>query len=294
MAAPRDPPVNVTFFGGLGEIGRNMATIEVDGRIAVVDVGVFFPNPEHLGVDLIIPDWSGAPPSAAEDVEALFLTHGHLDHIGAIGYFLTDFPDVTIYGTKLTLAFVEAILEEWEDLEPRTWSRSCRATPSSTGVRPSRRSRSPTPSRTVSRSRSARRTGWSSTRATSRWTRPPSTGSSPTWRTSRGSATKGVDLLLADSTNADVPGHVPTERTVGRHEGGDREGRGPGGRDLVRVARPPHPAGARRGRGQTGRRPVFVGRSMLRNMGIASELGYLDYDETGGRPQGRPRYDRRS
>jgi ribonuclease J len=73
--------VEITFLGGLGEIGRNMATIEVEGRIGIVDVGVLFPDAEHLGVDLILPDW-GWMLERADDVEAVFITHGHLDHIG--------------------------------------------------------------------------------------------------------------------------------------------------------------------------------------------------------------------
>ncbi|MCA1711955.1 MAG: ribonuclease J [Actinobacteria bacterium] len=114
--ASPSPPVTITFLGGLGEIGRNMATIEVDGRIAVIDVGVSFPTAEHLGVDLILPDWSPLR-ERADDVVAVFLTHAHEDHVGALPFFLQDFPRAVVYGTRLTLAFIAAKLEEWPQLE---------------------------------------------------------------------------------------------------------------------------------------------------------------------------------
>ena len=292
MAAATSPPVNVTFYGGLGEIGRNMASIEVDGRIAVVDCGVFFPNPEHLGVDLIIPDWS-ALRERAGDVSALFLTHGHLDHIGAVGYFLQDFPDVTIYGTKLTLAFVEAILEEWEDLDP---PEMVEIVPGDTvehdvftveavqvthsipdGVAFAFR----TPHGLIVHS------------GDFKMDQTPIDGLVTDMAHFARLGDEGVDLLLADSTNADVPGHVPTEKNVGRSIKEEIE-KAEGLVVVTSFASHVHriqqvlDAAA-----ETGRRPVFVGRSMLRNMGIAKELGYLDYDvEQEVDLQDVPRFDR--
>ncbi|MBW3621534.1 MAG: ribonuclease J, partial [Actinobacteria bacterium] len=272
------PPVNVTFLGGLGEIGRNMCSIEVEGRLAVVDCGVFFPNPEHLGVDLILPDWTVLK-DRGDDVDAVFLTHGHLDHIGAVPYLLQDLPDVTIYGTKLTLAFVEAMLEEWEDLEA----------PDMVEVVPGDTiEHGPFKVEVVQVSHSI------------------PDGCAYAFRTPHGLilhsgdfkmdqtpvddlptdiahlarlGDEGVDLLLADSTNADVPGHVPTERTVGR--GIEAELRKATGLVVVasfasHVHRIQQVLEAAK---EVGRRPVFVGRSMVRNMGIARELGYLEYDE---------------
>ena len=269
------PPVTVTFLGGLGEIGRNMAAIEVDGQVAVVDVGVFFPNAEHLGVDLILPDWSAL---RDKDVTAVFLTHGHLDHIGGLPYFLADFPDVTIYGTKLTLAFVEAILEEWEDLD----------TPEMVEV---------TAPETVVHG--------PFTVEVVQVTHSIPDGCAFAFRTPHGIIVhsgdfkldqtpvddmptdlahfarlgdEGVDLLLADSTNADVPGHVPTERIVGRtlrDEIRDAEGL------VVITSFASHVHRIQQvldAAAEVGRRPVFVGRSMIKNMAIARRLGYLDFD----------------
>src|SRR5690625_7420523 len=100
MTQHGDGPVHVSFYGGLGEIGANMATIEVDGRIAVADIGLTFPDAEHHGIDLILPDWD-ALRERADDVELVVITHGHEDHMGALPFFLRDFPNVAVYASKL-------------------------------------------------------------------------------------------------------------------------------------------------------------------------------------------------
>ena len=271
-------PVTVSFFGGLGEIGRNMATIEVDGRVAVVDVGVFFPDPEHLGVDLIIPDWSVLR-DRADDVEAIFLTHGHLDHIGAIGHFLTDFPGTPIYGTRLTLAFVEAILEEWPQVElpelhelvPGTVVDHAPFTVEVIQVTHS------IPDGVAFAFRTPQ--GIVMHTGDFKLDQTPVDGNSTDMAHFARIGDEGVDLLLADSTNADQPGHVPTERIVGRAIKEELERHTEGlvvvtsfASHVHRIQQVLDAAVA------VGRRPVFVGRSMLRNMGIAEELGYLDFD----------------
>jgi len=81
--------VSVTFLGGLGEIGRNCAAIEVDGRIALIDCGIMFPEEDMLGVDLVLPDFSSIV-DRADDVECVILTHGHEDHVGSLAYFLRE------------------------------------------------------------------------------------------------------------------------------------------------------------------------------------------------------------
>lgn len=269
------PPVRVTFLGGLGEIGRNMATIEVDDRVAVIDVGVFFPNPEHLGVDLILPDWTALK---GREVDAVFLTHGHLDHIGALPYFLQDFPDVTIYGTKLTLAFVKAILDEWLDLDP----------PPMVEVAPAETiEHGPFVVEVVQVNHSipdgcafAFRTPHGLVVHTGdfKLDQTPVDGLPTDLAHFARLGDEGVDLLLADSTNADVPGHVPTERIVGytlREEMRKATGLVVVASFASHVHRIQQVLDAA---AEVGRRPVFVGRSMVKNMDIAQRLEYLDFD----------------
>ena len=90
--------IKVTFLGGLGGIGRNCATLEMDGKIAVIDCGLMFPEEEMLGVDLVFPNW-GWLVERKQDVVCVVLTHGHEDHIGALAYFLADL-NVPVYGTS--------------------------------------------------------------------------------------------------------------------------------------------------------------------------------------------------
>ncbi len=105
------PPVVVAFYGGLGEIGANMASVEVDGQIALIDCGLTFPDAEHFGIDLILPDWR-ALRERAGDVHCVVLTHGHEDHMGALPFFLRDFPGLPVYASRLTLGLIRAKLEE--------------------------------------------------------------------------------------------------------------------------------------------------------------------------------------
>lgn len=99
-------------IGGLGEVGRNMTSFELDGKILIVDCGVLFPPEEHQpGVDLILPDF-GFLRERLDDVVGVVLTHGHEDHIGAVPYLLKLRGDIPLIGSTLTLALVEAKLKE--------------------------------------------------------------------------------------------------------------------------------------------------------------------------------------
>jgi len=270
--------VEVTFLGGLGEIGRNMATIEIDGRIGIVDVGVLFPDEEHLGVDLILADW-GWLADRGDDVEGVFLTHGHLDHIGALPYLLRDLDrTLDVYGTRLTIAFCEAILEEWPEL-PR---------PRYHEVEPGDRfTQGPFDVEAVQVSHSipdgvafAFRTpdGMIVHTGDFKLDQSPLDGRPTDLAHFARLGDEGVDLLLADSTGAESPGHVRPERTIGatiRQYLSEAEGLVVVASFASHVHRIQQVLDAALA---VGRRPVFVGRSMVRNMAIAGELGYLDFD----------------
>jgi len=271
------PPVEIAFLGGLGEIGRNMATITVDGRIGIVDVGVLFPDSDHPGVDLILPDWSWLRPRA-DDIHALFLTHGHLDHIGALPYLLRDLErNLVVYGTALTVAFCEAILEEWPDLdrpEFRVIAPGDTITDGPFRVEVVQVSHSipdgvafafHTPHGLIVHT------------GDFKLDQQPLDGRPTDLAHFARLGDDGVDLLLADSTGAETPGHVEPERSIGdtlRHYMNDVTGLVVVASFASHVHRIQQVLDAATA---VGRRPVFVGRSMIRNMAIASELGYLHY-----------------
>jgi ribonuclease J len=104
--------LRVLPLGGLGEIGKNMTVVEYDGRIVVVDTGLRFPTPDQLGIDLVLPDFAYLR-ERVEDIEAIFLTHGHEDHVGALPYVLRELDVAApVYGGPLTIAMVRSKLDE--------------------------------------------------------------------------------------------------------------------------------------------------------------------------------------
>ena len=110
--APLKPGgLRVTPLGGLGDVGRNMTVFEHEGRLLIVDCGVLFPEDHHPGVDLILPDFESIR-DRLDTVEALVLTHGHEDHIGATPYLLRERRDIPLVGSELTLALLDGKLRE--------------------------------------------------------------------------------------------------------------------------------------------------------------------------------------
>ncbi|MFT4011100.1 MAG: MBL fold metallo-hydrolase, partial [Nocardioidaceae bacterium] len=103
--------LRITPLGGLGEVGRNMTVFEYEGRLLLVDCGVLFPDEHQPGVDLILPDFDSIR-DRLDQVEALVLTHGHEDHIGATPYLLRERGDIPLVGSKLTLALLRSKLQE--------------------------------------------------------------------------------------------------------------------------------------------------------------------------------------
>jgi ribonuclease J len=264
--------LRVVALGGIGEIGRNMTVFEHHGRLLVVDCGVLFPETEQPGVDLILPDF-GYLRDRWDDVDALVLTHGHEDHIGAVPYLLREKRDVPLVGSRLTLALVEGKLAEHR-IDPLTLEVregqieqlgpfSCEffavnhSIPDALGL--------------------AIRTAAGTVLHTGdfKMDQLPLDGRITDLGGWARLGRDGVDLLMSDSTNAEVPGYVTPEREIAPVL--DDVFRGAVRRIIVacfashvhRVQQVLDAAHAHH------RRVAFIGRSMVRNMGIARDLGYL-------------------
>jgi ribonuclease J len=264
--------LRVIALGGLGEVGRNMAVLEYQGRLLVIDCGVLFPEDNQPGVDLILPDFT-AIADRLEDVVAVVLTHGHEDHIGAVPYLLRLRPDLPLVGSQLTLAFVEAKLKEHK------------VTPYTLAVREGQVERfGPFECEFVAVNHSipdalavAVRTGAGTVLHTGdfKMDQLPLDGRLTDLRAFARLGEEGVDLFMVDSTNAEVPGFTTSEREIAPVL--DRVFAQARRRIIVasfashvhRVQQVCDAAHAH------GRKVALVGRSMVRNMGVARDLGYL-------------------
>jgi ribonuclease J len=267
-----DGALRVVALGGLGEIGRNMTVLEHRGRLLVVDCGVLFPEDHQPGVDLVLPDFTWLR-GRLDAVEAIVLTHGHEDHIGAVPYLLRERPDIPLVGSMLTLAFVEAKLREH------------RIQPLELTVREGGRERlGPFDCEFVAVNHSipdalavAVRTSAGLLLHTGdfKMDQLPLDGRLTDLSAFARLGDEGVDLLLVDSTNAEVAGFTTHERDIGPVL--DRVLARAERRVIVasfashvhRVQQVLDAAVAH------DRHVAFVGRSMVRNMGIARDLGYL-------------------
>ena len=264
--------VRVTFLGGLGEIGRNCAALEIEGEIALIDCGLMFPEEDMLGVDLVFPDW-GWLVERADDVRCVILTHGHEDHIGALGYFLRDI-NVPVYGTELTLAIAGSRVDELKvDADFRTvsdkrWTTDgpfkFRMIPVSHSVPEGCGIAFDTPEGIVVH------TGDFKLDPT------PMDGRPTDLPTFAKLGRQGVRLLLSDSTNAEREGVVPSERSLARSIRTivqDAPGRVISACFSSHLHRVQQIANA----GIADDRYVaFLGRSMERNVGIGQDLEVLE------------------
>jgi ribonuclease J len=264
--------LRVVALGGLGEVGRNMAVLEHRGKLLVIDCGVLFPEDNQPGVDLILPDFSYIA-DRLQDIVAVVLTHGHEDHIGAVPYLLRLRPDLPLIGSQLTLAFVEAKLREH------------RITPYTLAVREGQIERlGPFECEFVAVNHSipdalavAVRTPAGTVLHTGdfKMDQLPLDGRLTDLRAFARLGEAGVDLFMVDSTNAEVPGFTTSEREIAPVL--DRVFAQARRRIIVasfashvhRVQQVLDAAAAH------GRKVALVGRSMVRNMGVARDLGYL-------------------
>ncbi|HLS62261.1 MAG TPA: ribonuclease J [Ruania sp.] len=275
-----DPPaplapgaLRIVPLGGLGEVGRNMAVLEFGGRLLVIDCGVLFPEDSQPGVDLILPDF-GYIEDRMDKVEAIVLTHGHEDHIGAVPYLLRLRQDIPIVGSKLSLAFVAAKLKEHRITpELREVAEGQRITVGSFDLEFVAVNHSIPDALAV-----MVRTPAGSVLHTGdfKMDQLPLDRRITDLRAFARLGEEGVDLFMTDSTNAEVPGFTTSERDIGPVL--DSVFAQADGRIVVasfsshvhRVQQVLDAAHAH------GRRVALVGRSMVRNMTIANELGYLN------------------
>ncbi len=243
--------VRITFLGGLGEIGRNCAAIEQDGKIALVDCGLMFPEEDMLGVDLVFPNWDWLQ-DRRDDLECVIVTHGHEDHVGALAYFLKDF-NVPVYGTDLSVALARGRVDElgvdaeFSGCADNTWVQHgpfkfmfvpvSHSIPQGAGVA------FDTPEGFVVHSGDFK---LDPTPVDGRPTDLPQFA----WFGRR-----GVRLLLSDSTNAERPGFVPSELSLGSryspdHQPGREEEWWPPAspRTCIECSRSPTPAWPKGGR----------------------------------------------
>src|SRR5213596_977272 len=266
-------------LGGLGEVGKNMTVYEADGSIVVVDAGLAFPRDEHLGVDLVLPDFSYLRERAGS-IRAVVLTHGHEDHVGALPYLLREVRIPEIWATGLTLGLVKSKLDEHGLLRV---SELIEAVPEDgpTPVGPFqaefvRMAHSiPDAVAVVLETPGGRivHTGDYKIDHT------PVDG----FRTDLGAladiGNRGVDLLLGDSTNAERPGVTQSERTVGevfRQIIPQRRGRiliASFASNVHRVQQAIDVAI------EDGRQVCLIGRSLRKNVNIARNLGYIEVPE---------------
>ncbi|GEL45549.1 ribonuclease J [Cellulomonas hominis] len=268
--------LRIVALGGLGEVGRNMAVLEYGGRLLVIDCGVLFPEDHQPGVDLILPDF-GYIADRMDDVDGIVLTHGHEDHIGAVPYLLRLRQDIPLIGSQLTLAFVEAKLKEHritpltlavkEGQTEQVGAFSCEFVAVNHSIPDALAVAVTTPAGTVLHT------------GDFKMDQLPLDGRITDLRAFARLGEKGVDLFMVDSTNAEVPGFVTPEREIGPVLDGVFA---TSARKIVvasfsshvhRVQQVLDAAAAHE------RKVALVGRSMIRNMTIAAELGYLKVPE---------------
>jgi ribonuclease J len=269
-----DQVLRVIPLGGLGEVGKNMTVFEIGGETIVIDAGLAFPRDEHLGVDLILPDFSYV---RDREIRAVLLTHAHEDHVGSLPYLLRETTVKEIWATRLTLGLVHSKLDEHgllraaelKEIDPEgaplelgpfhlEFVRMAHSVPDCVGI--------------------CIEAGGVRVFHTGDWKldHTPVDG----LRTDVGKlaelGNRGVDLLLADSTNAERPGYTESERVVGeafRQIIPAKKGRvliSSFASNIHRMQEAIDVAG------DVGRKVSVVGRSMRKNLNIARNLGYIE------------------
>ncbi|HEX6356904.1 ribonuclease J [Actinophytocola sp.] len=271
-----DGGLRVVALGGIGEIGRNMTVFEYAGKLLVVDCGVLFPEDQQPGVDLILPDFR-AIEHRMDDIEAVVLTHGHEDHIGAVPFLLRHRPDLPVVGSRFTLALVAAkckehrltpnLVEVIEGGKVSYGDFECEFFAVNHSIPDALAVAIRTPAGVVLHTGDIK------------LDQLPLDGRLTDLAGFSRLGDEGVDLFLVDSTNAEVPGFVMAEREIGPvlerviSQAQQRVIVACFASHVHRVQQVLDVAV------RNGRRVALVGRSMVRNMGIAAELGLLRVPE---------------
>ena len=272
--------LRVLPLGGLGEIGKNMMVVELDGRIVVVDTGLRFPTAEQLGIDLVLPDFAYLR-GRADDIEAIVITHGHEDHLGALPWILRELggeDGPPVYGGPLTIAMARSKLDEHDlrnaDLEDLAPGDDVDLGPFSLEL--VHMTHSIPDSCAV-----ALRTELGTILLTGdyKFDQTPVDGAPADAARLAELGSEGVLLLCGDSTNVDRPGFSPSEREVGPHL--EQVFSRADGRIIVtsfasnihRVQQAVDAAAA------LGRKVALVGRSMRKNVNIGRSLGHIEVPE---------------
>jgi ribonuclease J len=270
--------LRIVPIGGLGEVGKNMTLYEYGNDILIVDAGIMFPENDMLGIDYIIPDFEDYLKDKRNRVRGIIFTHGHEDHIGAIQHLL-EMVNAPIYATRLTLGLVEVKLNR-HGLKGKADIRTvkagdkvqigpfnvdffhvCHSIPDGVGLGID------TPAGLVVHT------------GDYKFDHTPVDNWPTDYAKLAEFAQRGVSVLLADSTNATDPGWTPSERTI--DDGLDEVFKSAKGRILVAtfaslISRMQQVANAAE---RHGRKIAFTGRSMVDNMNMARELGYVDFPE---------------
>ena len=265
--------LRLVALGGLGEIGRNMMVYEYDNELLIVDVGVLFPEESQPGIDLILPDFSYIR-DRLDDVTAIFLTHGHEDHIGAVPYLLRERGDIPVYGSPLTLALTAAKLKEhritglMREIQDGEKVKIGNFEVEAVAVNHS------IPDALAL----AIKCGAGTVLHTGdfKMDQLPLDGRITDLRRFASLGEEGIDLFLVDSTNADIPGFTPSEReimpTLDRIIANTK-------RRVIVASFASHVHRIQQvidTAVKHDRKVCFIGRSMVRNMDIASRMGYLN------------------
>ncbi|NMR18649.1 ribonuclease J [Cellulomonas fimi] len=265
--------LRIVPLGGLGEIGRNMTVFEHRGRLLIVDIGVLFPEEHQPGVDVILPDFTWIR-DRLDKIDAIVLTHGHEDHIGGVPYLLRERADIPVIGSELTLAFIEAKLKEHR-IKPKTVQvkEGDRRTVGNFDLEFVAVNHSIPDALAVAIRTQA---GLVLHTGDFKMDQFPLDRRITDLRAFARLGEEGVDLFMTDSTNAEVPGFTMAERDL--IPAIDTVFRTAPRRIIVssfasHVHRIQQVLDAAH---QHGRKVAFVGRSMVRNMGIARDLGYLN------------------